>query len=234
MNVQTSRRIPHHPVDEVTSRRRRTWQNVIAAFPGNDPNFKNEYVLVTAHLDHVGFQGDSLYYPGANDNASGSAIVMEVARMWRKSRIKPDRTIVFALFSCEEHGLDGSKFFANNFPGDTVKIAAILNIDCAGYGDSLMIGGGKSVPTLWGISQTYGINKPLSQRTWYGGGADAQPFFEKGVPSLYFATVNSYTYLHRPEDKPETLNPAMLELTADIVFKTTLKIASKDYKKENL
>ena len=209
-------------------------QNVIAAFPGNDPNFKNEYVLVTAHLDHVGFQGDSLYYPGANDNASGSAIVLEVARMWRKSRIKPDRTIVFVLFSCEEHGLDGAKYLANNFPGETANIAAILNIDCAGHGDSLMIGGGKSVPGLWGIAQAFGTDKSLSNRTWYGGGADAQPFFEKGVPSLYFATVNSYTYLHRPEDKPETLNPAMLELTADIVFKTTVKIASKDYKKEKI
>jgi hypothetical protein len=209
-------------------------QNVIACIPGSDPVLKNEYVLVTAHLDHVGFQGKDLYYPGANDNASGSAIVMEVASMWRKSKIKPARTVVFVLFSCEEHGLDGAKFLANNFPGDIQKAVAILNIDCAGHGDSLMAGGGKSVPALWQNAADFGKGKPMSNRTWHGGGADAQPFFEKGVPALYFATVNSYTYLHLPGDKPETLNPKMLELTADIVFKTSVKVASRDYVKENI
>ena len=209
-------------------------QNIIACFPGNDPVLKNEYVIISAHLDHVGSQGNDMYYPGANDNASGSSIIMEVASMWRKSKIKPARTVVFVLFACEEHGLDGAKFLADSFPGDVSKITAILNVDCAGHGDSLMIGGGKSAPELWKSACEYAHGKPLSLRTWHGGGADAQPFFEKGVPSLYFATVNSYTYLHLPEDKPETLNPLMLHLTADIVFKTSVKIAAKEYVKEKI
>lgn len=209
-------------------------QNVIACIPGNDPLLKNEFVLITAHLDHVGFQGKDLHYPGANDNASGSAIVMEVASMWRKSKIKPARTVVFVLFSCEEHGLDGARFLAANFPADIEKAAAILNIDCAGHGDSLMAGGGKSTPGLWETAAGFGNGQAFSKRTWHGGGADAQPFFEKGVPALYFATVNSYTYLHLPGDRPETLNRKMLELTADIVFKTSVKTASKEYVKEKI
>ncbi len=209
-------------------------QNIIACFPGTDPVLKDEYVIISAHLDHVGFQGDSLYYPGANDNASGSSIVLEVASMWRKSKIKPARTVVFALFACEEHGIDGAKYFADHLPGDSSKVVAILNIDCAGHGDSLMIGGGKSAPGLWRTACDFAHNKPLSLRTWHGGGADAQPFFEKGIPSLYFATVNSYTYLHMPGDKVGTLNPLMLQMTSDIVFKTSVKVASKEYVREKI
>jgi hypothetical protein len=209
-------------------------KNIVAIIPGTDPVLKNEYIIISGHLDHVGFQGDSLYYPGANDDASGSALVLEVANMWKKSKIKPARTVVFALFACEEHGLDGARYLANNFPADTNNIVAILNADCAAFGDSLMIGGGKSAPVMWNIAQTFGKGFPLSQRTWHGGGVDAQPFFEKGVPALYFVTVNSYTHLHLPTDNPETLNANMLELAAEIMFQTSVKIADKSYTKETI
>lgn len=208
-------------------------QNIVAIIPGNHPELKNEYVVLGAHLDHVGFQGDSLYYPGANDNASGSAVLLEVARMLKKSKFKSERTLVLVLFSCEEHGLDGAKFFVENFAGID-KTMAMLNMDCVGYNDSLIVGGGEASPELYKIATQDKNNEKISARTWYGGGADAQPFFDIEIPTLYFATLNSYTFLHLPGDKPETLNRETLALTAKTVFKTITYISSGKYTKETI
>jgi len=207
--------------------------NVCGFIPGADSKLKKEYIVIGAHLDHVGYQGSDLYYPGANDNASGVAVLLELANMWKKSGIKPDRTIVFVLFSCEEHGMIGSNYFVDNFVADINTISAMINIDCVGHGDSLMVGGGLSYPKLWqhALNNSY-PEYPLSHRTWRGGGADAQPFHEKNIPSLYFAGINAYTYLHMPGDTPKTINKNLLKYTADIVFETSVKAASKNYMKE--
>ncbi|PIQ08618.1 MAG: hypothetical protein COW71_11125, partial [Ignavibacteriales bacterium CG18_big_fil_WC_8_21_14_2_50_31_20] len=93
--------------------------NVIGIYPGTDEKLKDEFVILGAHLDHVGGQSGEIYFPGANDNASGSAAVLEVARMFAKNELETKRSVMFVLFSNEESGLEGAEFLANNLGFDS-------------------------------------------------------------------------------------------------------------------
>lgn len=108
-----------------------TW-NVVGLIPGNDPTLKNEYVVHTAHLDHVGIgravNGDSIYN-GAHDNASGVASLLEIARLYKKSGVKPKRSILITMVSAEESGLLGSAYFASNPTIPKTAIVANVNTD---------------------------------------------------------------------------------------------------------
>jgi hypothetical protein len=108
-----------------------TW-NVVGMIPGNDPVLKNEYVVHTAHLDHVGIgrpvNGDSIYN-GAHDNASGVASLLEIARLYKNSGVKPKRSILITMVSGEESGLLGSAYFASNPSVPKNAIVANVNTD---------------------------------------------------------------------------------------------------------
>ncbi|GAB4287612.1 MAG: hypothetical protein Kow0098_04400 [Ignavibacteriaceae bacterium] len=212
-----------------------TTMNVIGLLEGTDPELKNEFLIIGAHLDHVGRQA-GLLFPGANDNASGSAAVLEVAEAFVRSGISPKRSVLFVLFAGEEQGLYGSTYFADNMKLNNDNVIAMLNIDCIGYGDSIKAGNGKSAPKLWNIvretdSRFIGM---MVEQTWAGGGADATPFHNKGIPSLYFVTTNSYDHLHLPSDKPETLNPELFERTVKLIYLTARSIADGNYPGEKI
>ena len=194
----------------------------------------DDYVIIGAHLDHVGGQGDIIYFPGANDNASGSSAVLEIARTFANSKIKPKRSIIFILFSNEESGLNGAIYFTEHPLLPLEKITAMLNMDCVGFGDSIHIGNGKSAPELWNITRNLDslFTKQMVVNTWNGGGADATPFHLKGIPCLYFVTTNSYKHLHLPSDLPETLNKNLFEKITRLAYLTTLNIANGEYKRE--
>ena len=208
--------------------------NVVGYIEGSDLKLKNEYVILGAHLDHVGYQGDKLYFPGANDNASGVAGLIAIAEAIKKSPTKPRRSIVFVAFSSEESGLKGSKYFVNNMPFPAEQTVAMLNFDCIGQGDSIAIGGRLSYPKLWKKTQKLDRKntKLLSHKTFGGGGADAQAFHEIGIPTLYFNTSGGYKFLHQTTDKPETLNPIVFEKGVHLGYLTTMQLANGKYKRE--
>ncbi len=209
--------------------------NVVGMIEGSDPKLKNEFVVIGAHLDHVGSQA-GLLFPGANDNASGSAAVLEIAKAFVNGGLQPKRSVVFVLFACEEQGLNGSKHFVESWKNGYDKIIAMINMDCIGYGDSIQVGNGKSAPKLWEIANQ--IDKTsfnsMVDKTWSGGGADATPFFEKEIPCLYFVTTNSYYHLHLPTDKVETLNPVLYEKIVKLAHLTALEIANGNYERETV
>jgi Zn-dependent M28 family amino/carboxypeptidase len=107
-------------------------QNVVAMLPGTDPKLKEEYVVFTAHLDHLGIgkpiNGDAIYN-GAMDNASGVASVLDVAAILKESRTRLRRSVLFVAVTGEEKGLLGSRFFAHWPTVDHRKIVADINID---------------------------------------------------------------------------------------------------------
>lgn len=109
--------------------------NVVAVIPGTDPVLKDEYITIGAHVDHIGFQPKLC--PGALDNASGSIIIMGVAKALATSGFKPKRTIVVTLFGGEETGLIGSYFMANHPVFPDKKHRLVINIDCLGDGYGL-------------------------------------------------------------------------------------------------
>lgn len=210
--------------------------NVVAMLEGLDPIMKNEFLIIGAHLDHVGEQADEIYAPGANDNASGSAAVLEIARAFAKGKIKPKRSIIFVLFASEELGLIGSKYFVDHPPVPLDKITAMINLDCVGYGDSIQVGNGKSSPNLWKIARQQDSlsTKMMVEATWNGGGADAGPFHDRGIPAAYFVTTNSYAHLHYMTDTPETLNKSLFEKITKLAYLTSYHVANGKYNRESV
>jgi aminopeptidase YwaD len=210
--------------------------NVVAFLPGSDEKLSSEYLVIGAHLDHVGKQGKDLYFPGANDNASGSAAVAAIAEAFTKNGVKPKRSIIFVLYTSEEQGLFGSKYFVENCPVAKEKIVAAINLDCVGYGDSIQVGAGKSAPKLWSMAwkQDSVTSKLMSPATWEGGGADLEALYQAGIPGLYFVTRNSYAHLHLPSDKPATLNKDLYEKLVRLAYGVAYKVAMGEYQKEVL
>ena len=105
------------------------------------------------------------------------------------------------------------------------------NEDCIAVGDSIQLGSGKTSPKLWRLARdldTRGARLSVEE-TWGGGGADATPFAEKGIPTLYFASRFSYPHLHQPGDTPGTLNPRLYEALTRLVYRTAWKVAEGDY-----
>lgn len=202
--------------------------NVVGLLEGSDTNLKNEWIIIGAHLDHVGQQAGKIYFPGANDNASGSAAVLQIARAFSSIPEKSKRSIAFLLFASEEQGLNGAQYFADNLPFDVKNVKTMFNLDCIGYGDSIQIGGGESAKELWNVANEIDSknNNLLVSRTWKGGGADAEPFYQKGIPTLYFVTTNSYKHLHMLSDKPETLNQDLFEAITRLAYQTISRIAN--------
>lgn len=210
--------------------------NVVGLLEGSEPLLKNEYLVVGSHLDHVGSQAGEIFAPGANDNASGSTAVLEIARAFVNSGIQPKRSIIFVLFASEELGLVGSTFFVNQSPVSLNKIVAMLNLDCIGYGDSIQVGNGKSSPKLWNIARRQDslYTKMMVEATWNGGGADAGPFHDKGIPAAYFVTTNSYAHLHYMTDTPETLNKSLFEKITKLAYLTAFDVADGIYIREEV
>jgi Zn-dependent M28 family amino/carboxypeptidase len=115
-----------------TGLRRTESTNVVGMLPGSDPQLKNEYIVVTAHLDHLGrgtaVNGDSVYN-GAHDNAVGVGIMLEIARALHAASIKPRRSFLFVAVTAEEKGLLGSDYFAHQAEAQELKLVANINLD---------------------------------------------------------------------------------------------------------
>lgn len=209
--------------------------NVVAVLPGSDPGLEDECVIVGGHLDHVGAQGD-VFWPGANDNASGAAAVLGIARAFAAADAPPRRTVVFVLFAGEEQGLHGARFFAEHPVLPLARAAAMLNLDCVAHGDSIQLGGGKTQPRLWGMARAIDARHAALTvaETWPGGGADAAPFHDAGVPTLYFASRPSYAHLHRTSDTVATLNPGLLADVAALAYRTAAAVGQGEYNREGI
>ena len=214
----------------------RKTMNVVGMLEGSDEKLKNEYLILGAHLDHVGTQANEIYFPGANDNGSGSSAVLEMARAFANCSERPKRSIVFVLFSNEESGMHGSGYFAGHPPVPIEKTVAMFNLDCIASGDSIHLGNGKSAPELWNLAKNIDkvFTKSSIENTWNGGGADATPFHQKGIPCLYFVSFYSYTHLHLITDTPETLNPSLFEKITKLCYVTAREVADGNYKRETV
>jgi hypothetical protein len=202
--------------------------NVVAILPGSDPQRSAQTVILGAHLDHVGRQSPTVYFPGANDNASGSAAVLRLAEAFVAAGSAPARTVVFVLFSGEEAGLEGAKFHVAAPVRPLAGTVAMFNLDCVAHGDSLKVGSGESSPELWALARALDAQHAqlMVAATWAGGGADATPFHDAGVPTLYWVTTNSYAHLHRASDLPSTLNGPLYAELVRLAFRTAWAVAS--------
>jgi Zn-dependent M28 family amino/carboxypeptidase len=196
--------------------------NIVGAVEGSDPKLKRECLVVGGHFDHNG-RHMGLLFPGADDNASGSATVMEIAKAFAALRIKPKRSVVFVLFGGEEMGLQGSTYFVDHVPAAYDKMDGMFNFDMLGEGDG--IGGGVSAePAAFKkaiedadkfvkIVRGLGVIRHVGVR-----GSDFAPFFLKGVPAATFGSNGPHIAYHRTGDTIFRINPEIMGEAAKVAF----------------
>jgi Zn-dependent M28 family amino/carboxypeptidase len=200
--------------------------NVVGLIPGSDPELKNEVILIGGHLDHCGKAWETC--PGANDNASGVAVMLGVAKALATSGIHFKRSILFIGLGAEEQGLNGAKAYISDPPFSISKTIAFLNLDCVGVGPNLHAGGGISFPEVYSVIERANSNyvhRNLSSSINTNLGrprSDAAIFVQAGIPSITFSSSGGKGAYHTPDDRPSTIWPETLEDLATIL---TLAIA---------
>jgi hypothetical protein len=201
-------------------------RNVGAVLRGTDPKLRDEWVILSAHFDHLGVRGGVLY-PGADDNASGVAMMLEVARCMARSSERPRRSVMFIGFDLEEVGLFGSRYFVEHSPVPLDRVVLFITADMIGRAFAgvcdrhVFVMGTEHAPGLrpW-IARSargrpvevglLGSDLVILNRSDYG------PFRSRSVPYLFFSTGENPRY-HTPRDDPESLNYAKLEAISRII-----------------
>ena len=229
-----------------TKEQERTTHNIIAVLPGKDKKLRHEYVVVGSHYDHLGLGGknsgsrrpDTLgVHPGADDNASGDAVVLELAKYFKKVRAR--RSIIFAFFGAEEQGLIGSKNFLEwmkkddakriNLPVDKKGIVAMVNLDMVGR----MRDNAMSVSGTGTSSEFKAMAEAAAEQTKLNisctpdgyGPSDHASFVAQEIPVLFLTTGGHMEY-HTPDDVPSTLNYDGMQQTLDFAKTLITKIAN--------
>lgn len=199
-------------------------RNVVAMVPGRDARLRNQYVVIGAHFDHLGRASASAMDPekgnairsGADDNASGTAVVLELARLF--SRSPGRRSVVFVTFSGEELGLLGSQWFVDHAPLPLDSVQAMVNFDMVGRlrNDRLTVYGVATAAELPALLDSVNRAPPLTllaQGDGFGA-SDHSSFFAKGMPVLHFFTGIHEEY-HRATDKVDLIGAGgMARVTA--------------------
>ena len=204
----------------------RTTHNIIAVLPGKDKHLKYEYIVVGSHYDHLGMGGqgsgsrrpDTLgVHPGADDNASGDAVVLQLARYFKKAR--PARSIIFAFFGAEEQGIVGSKQFVEwmkqedsrriNLPAGLDGIVAMVNLDMVGRmrDNALSVSGTGTSSEFKALAEKAAASTNLTitcTPDGYGP-SDQASFVAADIPVLSLTTGGHLEY-HTPDDVPSTLD----------------------------
>jgi hypothetical protein len=200
--------------------------NVLAFLPGNDPQKTQEILVIGAHRDHFGRQA-GLLFPGADDNASGTAVILEVARVMATAGAKVQRTVLFVSFSGEEQGLIGSRHYLQRPIAPISSTKAMINIDHAGIGNGRLTigvtGFEKSVALEAG--QTAGLTDKLDVYGFFPGG-DHVPFKEAGIPTVTVVSGGVHPHFHQPTDTADTINPQTLQTVARYVLALTWQLAN--------
>jgi aminopeptidase YwaD len=209
--------------------------NVVALLPGSDASRKDENIVIGAHYDHLGFghfgardaSAAGTIHPGADDNASGTAVLLDLARRLSQLPIKPERTIVFVAFSAEELGLYGSRFFVDH-SGLISSTKAMINLDMVGRmrGDRLTVFGTRSGQDLSEIVRTGAERLALKvNESDDVGRSDHLSFYNKKIPVLHFFTGTHEDY-HRATDTWEKLNYHGMAKISDLVMASALEMAA--------
>ena len=225
------------PVDEGEDGKPHAIANIIGVIPGSDPALSGQAVLVTAHYDHLGHGWPDVradergkIYNGADDNASGVAILIELAKLLA-SEPAPERSIVFIAFSGEESGLQGSRYYTEH-PEPTALdgIIGVVNMDTIGRlegRDIFVFGAGSASewPHIFrGIGFTAGIGS--QSITSNLASSDHQSFIDKGIPGVQISSGANLDY-HRPTDTADKIDGAGMVKAAIFVKETVVYLAQR-------
>lgn len=199
--------------------------NVISIIHGYTTG--DEAVLIGAHRDHFGQQA-GLLFAGADDNASGTAVLLEVARVFALTPAAPKRSILFLSFSGEEQGLLGSRLYVSQPIVPLPKTIGMINVDHAGIGNGRLTVGvtGFEKSTAEGIGQLASLSDKLDLFGYFPGG-DHVPFKEAGVPTITVVSGGIHTNFHQATDTVNTINPEILQSVARYVLALAWQLANQ-------
>ena len=223
-----------------------TTHNIIAVLPGKDKRLKHEYIVVGSHYDHLGLGGkdsgsrrpDTLgVHPGADDNASGDAVVLQLAKHFKK--VRSPRSIIFAFFGAEEQGLIGSKNFLEwmkhtddqriNLPADLKGIVAMVNLDMVGRmrDHAMSVSGTGTSSSFKAMAESVAEQTKLNiSCTPDGyGPSDHASFVAVDIPVLFLTTGGHMEY-HTPDDVPSTLNYDGMQQTLEFSQELITRLAN--------
>lgn len=210
-------------------KRQSSAMNVVGFLEGRDPDLKKEIIVMGAHLDHIGKWGDLVFH-GANDNGSGSSLVMELAEAFATAKYRTRRSLLFILFTGEEMGLLGAFHYVNNPLFLLEKTVAMINMDVIGSGyDGIMVVGGQKHKNLQNLFKFYNSrfihdvikDRPMSQNS------DHWPFASKNIPAVFLYYMGGKSPYHKPGDIPVHLNPDAMESAGRLVFFVVNDIANR-------
>lgn len=219
-------------------------RNVVGILRGTDPELRDTYVIVSAHHDHVGMaQGDGAgdrVFNGANDNASGTAGVLEVARVLTRMPIRPKRSIVFVTFTGEEIGLLGSNAFVRSGPIPVSRMAANLNLEVLGRTDAQEAAPGRATVTGFSFTTLSPVLEEAGKLTGVTIGGEerySSAFFERsdniafanrGVPAVTISNGYIYPEYHGLKDEWEKLDYPQMANIVRMATAATLLLANSD------
>lgn len=180
-------------------------QNIVGYIEGS--KYKDSFIVFTAHYDHLGMMGNEAIFPGANDNASGVAMVLDMVKYYSKN--KPQYNVAFIFFAGEEAGLIGSYYYTEKPLFPLAKIALLLNLDLMGTGDKgLTAVNATEFPSEFEDLQLVNNNGdylPTIQSRGKAQNSDHYYFTEKGVKSFFFYLMGNYHFYHDVDDRYEVL-----------------------------
>jgi hypothetical protein len=209
-------------------------RNVGAVLPGSDPALRDEWIVLSAHYDHLGDVDDTLF-PGADDNASGVAMLIEVAEAFALQKNKPKRTIVFVAFDLEERMLQGSAYFAAHPPRRFNRLKAFLTADLIGRSmanvmtETVYVLGSEVSPQLRRAVNDVkpdGLTVGRLGSDLVGTRSDYGPFRDRRVPFLFFTTGVHPDY-HKPTDLPDRVDYEKLARISRWIHDLTERLADE-------
>ncbi|HEY1373905.1 MAG TPA: M20/M25/M40 family metallo-hydrolase [Candidatus Binatia bacterium] len=211
----------------------RQTDNVVAVLPGSDPKLKDENIVIGAHYDHLGLghygtmdpNAEGQIHNGADDNASGVAVMLSVAQRFAAGR-PPPRTLVFVAFTGEELGLYGSRYFVDHPPFPLTATKAMINLDMVGrmQDNKLMVNTADTAKEFRAMIGRAAGGLEVDMKAT-GGGSDHASFYAKGIPAVHLYTGMHSDY-HRPTDDWEKLNIAGMVKVSDVVFTLASELAA--------
>ncbi len=209
----------------------RSTRNVLARITGSDRVLREETVIIGAHMDHVGIGPLGHVMNGANDNASGTAVVMEIARVMKLNRARPRRTVVFALWAGEEQQLLGSIHYLLHPTNPVEKTITYINLDMVGQGSgNVPFTCVNYAPHIWEILEEKlpgEIMEYVRPGRGEPGPSDHTGFLAMGIPSYVIMTEGPHFKTHRRHDDIELIKPEMLKRTGDFVYAAVEILASQ-------
>lgn len=209
-----------------------TYKNVVGIIPGNDPVLKDEYIVVGAHYDHLGVRNDQIYN-GADDNASGTATIIEMARILKSQQSNLKRSVIVAAFDAEEVGLWGSNYLSEQL--DLSKVKLMMSIDMVGWlekGKTLRLEGVATIKEGKRLlcEEAEKMHLDIKTKNFESSiltATDTQGFAKKGVATLYITTGLKSPY-HQPEDDPELIDYEGMDRVADYMADVTMRCATDE------